>query len=164
MKPRRNPRTVAEMLLEPNARGFATPPAYIKSVLQGLTIFAASFGAYFVTLGGNPEHAPVARAMGLAIIMLANLFLVQVNSSDQDYAYRSAARLAKDKVMWAVNIGTLALLAAVLYTPLAGFLKLSALSGRQLLIVCGLAAISVFWYEIIKLLKKRSARNRRVNE
>ena len=37
MKPRRNPRTVAEMLLEPNARGFATPPAYIKSVLQGHT-------------------------------------------------------------------------------------------------------------------------------
>lgn len=35
MKPRRNPRTVAEMLLEQNARGFATPPAYIKSVLQG---------------------------------------------------------------------------------------------------------------------------------
>lgn len=35
MKPRKNPRTVAEMLLEPNARGFATPPAYIKSVLQG---------------------------------------------------------------------------------------------------------------------------------
>ena len=35
MKPRRNPRTVAEMLLEPNARGFATPPAYIKSMLQG---------------------------------------------------------------------------------------------------------------------------------
>ena len=37
MKPRRNPRTVAEMLLEPNARGFATPPAYIRSVLQGHT-------------------------------------------------------------------------------------------------------------------------------
>ena len=37
MKPKRNPRTVAEMLLEPNARGFATPPAYIKSVLQGHT-------------------------------------------------------------------------------------------------------------------------------
>lgn len=37
MKPRRNPRTVAEMLLEPNARGFATPPAYIRSVLHGHT-------------------------------------------------------------------------------------------------------------------------------
>ena len=35
MKPRRNPRTVAEMLLEPNARVFATPLVYIKSVLQG---------------------------------------------------------------------------------------------------------------------------------
>ena len=42
MKPRRNPRTVAEMLLEPNARGFATPPAYIKSVLQG----HANMGTY----------------------------------------------------------------------------------------------------------------------
>ena len=30
-----NPRTVAELLLEPNARGFATPPAFIKGVLQG---------------------------------------------------------------------------------------------------------------------------------
>ena len=37
MKPRRNPRTVAEMLLEPNARGFATPPAFINGVLQGHT-------------------------------------------------------------------------------------------------------------------------------
>ena len=30
-----NPRTVAELLLEPNARGFATPPEFIKGVLQG---------------------------------------------------------------------------------------------------------------------------------
>lgn len=128
----------------------------LKSILQGLTIFAASFGTYFVTLGGNPENAPVARAMGLTIIMIANLFLVQVNSSNHDYAYYSAVRLIKDKVMWAVNIATLALIVIILYTPISALLNLSELSLGQVMIVFGLAVISVFWYEIIKLFHKLS--------
>ena len=55
-----------------------TPGIFIKSVLQGLVLFAASFGAYYTTLAGNEANAPVARAMGLAIIMISNLLLVQV--------------------------------------------------------------------------------------
>jgi Ca2+-transporting ATPase len=142
---KRNPRNPKQKLL--------TGKLLAKSVLQGLVVFAASFGAYFVTLADSPDNAPIARSMGLAIIMLANLFLVQVNSSDHDYAFRSIIRLVKDKVMWAVNIGTLVLLSIILYTPLAGFLKLATLSGRQLLIVLGLAAASVFWYELVKLVR-----------
>jgi len=148
----RKPRDPKEKLL--------TAKLLTKSVLQGLTVFAASFGAYFIILGGNPDNAPIARAMGLAIIMLANLFLVQVNSSDRDFAYHSVTRLIKDKVMWAVYIGTLAILAIILYTPLSGLLKLSALSGIQLLVALGLAALSVLWYEVVKLIKKLSYRNK----
>ncbi len=124
-----------------------------KSVLQGIVVFAASFGAYFVTLAGDPANAPVARAMGLAIIMLANLFLVQVNSSDQDFAFCSATRLAKDWVMWVVNFGTLALLGIILYTPLSVYLKLAPLSIAQVLTAFCLAAASVLWYELVKLAK-----------
>lgn len=102
--------------------------------------------------------------MGLAIIMISNLFLVQVNSSDHDYAYLSAARLIKDKVMWAVNIGTLALIAVILYTPVSALLNLSSLSLGQILIVFGLAAISVFWYEIVKLFQKLSNRTGKMNK
>lgn len=58
----------------------------------------------------------------MPIIMLANLFLVQVNSSDLDFAFHSILRLAKDKVMWTVNIGTLALLSVILYTSVSGYL------------------------------------------
>lgn len=140
----RRPRNPKEKLL--------TGKLLAKSFLQGVMVFAASFGAYFATLAGDPENAPVARAMGLAVIMLANLFLVQVNSSDHDFAFRSAAKLAKDWVMWAVNLGTLALLAIILYTPLSVYLKLAPLSGAQALITLGLAAASVFWYEPVKLL------------
>ena len=90
--------------------------------------------------------------MGLAVIMLANLFLVQVNSSNYDFAIQSITRLAKDKVMWAVNIGTIAGLLLILYTPLCGFLKLAPLSAGQFYLAVGIAAVSVLWYEIVKLI------------
>ncbi len=129
-----------------------------KSILQGLVIFAASFGTYYVVLGGNTENASLARAMGLAIIMLSNLFLVQVNSSDHDFAWRSFLRLSHDKVMWAVNIGTMLMLLVILYTPLNGLLKLGSLSFSQLCMVLAIAAASVLWYELVKLAKRLSAK------
>lgn len=126
----------------------------VKSIIQGLTVFAASFGTYYSVLTNDPDNAPVARAMGLAIIMLSNLFLVQVNSSDRDFAIISITRLIKDRVMWAVNIGTLLMLGVILYTPLSGYLKLTSLRPGQLLLSAGIAAAAVFWYEIVKLVKK----------
>lgn len=150
----RKPRDPKEKLL--------TAGLLIKSVLQGLFIFGASFGAYFIMLGGNPDNAPLARTMGLAVIMLANLFLVQVNSSDHDFAISSARHLLKDRVMWAVNIGTLILLGIILYTPVSALLKLAPLSAVQLLIAFGLAAASVLWYEIVKAVKRIAKRNKSV--
>lgn len=142
----RKPRNQGEKLL--NAKIFT------KSIIQGLIIFAASFGTYYTTLNGNTDNAPVARAMGLSIIMISNLFLVQVNSSDHDFAFKSIARLAKDKVMWAVNIFTIIGLLIILYTPLNSFLKFEPLSASQLFGAVGIAAIAVLWYEIVKLVKK----------
>lgn len=142
----RRPRNADEKLLTAGLLG--------KSVLQGLTVFAASFGAYFTVLAGNADNAPAARSIGLAVIMLANLFLVQVNSSDHEFAFQSARKLMKDRVMWAVNLGTLALLYLILYTPISGMLKLAALPAPFLLAALGLGAGSVLWYDLVKLAKK----------
>ena len=130
----------------------------MKSVLQGLAIFAAAFGTYFWTLSGNPANAPAARAMGLGIVMLSNLLLVQVNCSDRDFAIHSIRSLARDKIMWLVNIVTLAGLAAILYTPLASVLKLAPLSGGQLVIVACMALASTLWYELVKAVRKLAKR------
>jgi Ca2+-transporting ATPase len=135
---------------DPNAK-LLSAGALAKSLLQGLLLFAASFGAYWFAL---PAGAAIARAMGLAVIMLGNLLLVQVNSSHTDSIARSIKRLAKDKVMWAINIGTLAGLALILYSPLNGILKLAPLSLAQLGICVGLAAVSVLWYEAVKWIKR----------
>ena len=139
----RHPRDPKEKLLTARVLG--------KSILLGITVFAASFGSYFAVLAGNPANAPTARAMGLAVLMLANLFLVQVGSSDYNSVFKSVRRLMKDKVMWAINLGTLALLGLILYTPLSTVLKLAALPLSRLLEALGLAAASVLWYELVKL-------------
>jgi Ca2+-transporting ATPase len=102
----------------------------------------------------NQDNASLARSMGLTVLMLANIFLVQVNSSDSDYFIVSIKRLAKDKIMWGINLLTVLGLIVILYTPLNNFLKLSPLSAGQFLTALGLAAVSVFWYEIIKFIQK----------
>jgi Ca2+-transporting ATPase len=135
-----------------------TRGSLLKSVLQGLAIFAAAFGAYFFVLSGDPANAPVARAMGLGILMLSNLLLVQVNCSDHDFIVRSIRRLARDKVMWLANAGTLAGLGAILYTPLAGVLKLAPLSWQQLLVVLGMAIAATLWYDLVKAVKRAKKR------
>lgn len=141
----RKPRNPKENIL--------TAGTLVKSVLQGLAIFAASFGTYYMFLLQNPDDAPLARTMGFVIIMLANIFLVQVNSSNRDFAIQSIFKLAKDKVMWTVNIGTIVALLLILYTPLCSFLKLAPLTAGQLFLAVCIAAVSVLWYEAVKLVK-----------
>ena len=127
--------------------------ALLKSVIQGLVIFAASFGTYYTVLSGNSSDASVARAMGLTVIILSNLFLVQVNCSERDFIVQSIVHLLKDRVVWAVNIGTLLMLASILYTPLSGYLKLAPLTAGQLSTSAAVAAAAVLWYEVVKLIK-----------
>lgn len=126
----------------------------LKSVSQGLVLFAASFGTYLYMLKQDPANPELARTMGFAVIMLANLFLVQVNSSDHDFVLQSMKRLATDKVMWVVTIGTLVGLFVILYTPLNSFLKFAPLTLFQFLIVFVIAGVSVLWYELVKLINK----------
>ncbi len=146
----RPPRSHTEKLL--------TKRILIKSVVQGIVIMAASFGSYYYTLRTAPGNAALARSMGLVIIMIANLFLVFVNSSDTNSALESLKRLYKDKIVWAANLGILAMIGIILYSPLNMFLKLASLNGIQLFITVSLAALSVLWYELIKVILRKKKR------
>ncbi|SDY42683.1 cation-translocating P-type ATPase [Eubacterium barkeri] len=125
-----------------------------KSIIQGLCIFAASFGTYFAVLAGNPANAPMGRAMALTIIIVANLLLVFVNCSDHDSILTAMGRLVKDKVMWAVGLGTVAILLLILYSPLNQLLKLAALTPGQFFFSLGLGVACVIWYEVVKTVRR----------
>lgn len=131
----------------------------VKSFIQGLFVFAASFGAYFAMDPFSPSGAAAARTMGLSVILLANLLLVLVNGSERDFAVYALWQLRRDKVMWAAGLGTVAGLLALLYTPLSGYLKLVPLSVSQLALALALAAASVLWYELVKAARKLAARS-----
>ncbi len=143
----RPPRNPKEKLLNFSVLG--------KGVIQGLVVAAATFGVYAFTLS-QTGNAPIARAMGLSLLVLSNLFLVFVNSSEYDSVFYSIYCLRHEKIMWAATIITLILVAIIIYTPLSSFFMLSALSFLQMLSVIGLAIVSVGWYEIVKSFKRKS--------
>ena len=131
-----------------------------KSILQGVVMFAASFGTYLFMLHQNPGDPATARSMGLSVIILGNILLVQVISSDHDFAFNSLARLAKDKIMWMAFATTIAMLAVILYSPLHIFVKLAPLSGPKLLAVVIIAIVASMWYELVKLVRWQKQRRK----
>lgn len=141
----RNPRNPKEKLINFEI--------LLKSIIQGIIIFVASFGTYYYMLSSNWANSSVARSMGLTIIIISNLLLVQVNSSNNDFVYKSISKLAKDSVMWYVLLGTLSMLGIILYSPLNSFLKLAPLTLKQLITSVVIGIISVVWYEGVKLYK-----------
>ena len=139
----RKPRNVNENIVDKSI--------LLKSILQGLIIFIASFGTYYYLLNKN---ILLARTMGLLIIVLANVFLVQVNSSEYDYAISSLIKLSKDRVIITINLLLLSIIAIVLYTPINKVLKLTSLNLINIIVVIVISFISVFWYELVKIFKR----------
>lgn len=121
----------------------------LKSLMQGLVIFIASFGTYYYYLLQKDVYQ--ARTMGLLIIALSNLFLVQVNSSDYDFALNSIIKLAKDKLLVCINLILLILIGIIIYSPINALLNLTSLSFKNIIIALIISFISVFWYELIKI-------------
>lgn len=145
----RPPRKVKENLLNKGT--------LIKSIIQGLIIFLASFGTYYYFLDKN---VTLARTMGLLIIMISNIFLVLVNSSEHDYAISSILKLIKDKVVMIIIMAFIFMAGLIVYSPLNNYLKLQSLSVKHLLFVIFVSFVAVFWYEIVKLIKRKINTNK----
>lgn len=152
---RRPPRDPHEKLL--------TIGMLIQSLVQGLAVFGSSFALYYYYLTSNPQTPALARTMGLSVIFLSNILLVLVNSSKTDFAIQVLYRQIKDKVLWALILGTIAGLAVMIYSPLNGFLKLAPLSAPQMLLVIGISAAAVLWFELYKAFRKLSGAVNRKN-
>ncbi len=144
---KRGPRKIKEVLL--------TVKIIIKSVAQGLTIALGSFGSYYYFLLKGSENVSLARTMGLSVLVVSNLFLILVNSSDTESGFLSIRHLKKDKGIVIVGIATVFLLLLIIYSPLSKLLMLVHLNITQLSLSFMIAFISVFWYEAVKLYIRR---------
>lgn len=142
----RPPRSIKEGIVNKNI--------IIKSLLQGLIVFIGSFGLYYYGLKvlGAPE---LARTMALLALVFSNIFIVQVNSSDSDLVYQTLPKLIKDKVMLIINLVVIVTGFLLVYSPLNSLFGFQPLTAIELVIVFAVAFASVFWYELVKLAKRK---------
>lgn len=128
-----------------------------RSILQGVALFLASFGLYYVTLT-RTGNAAEARSIALATLLVANLLLVYVNSSERDSILTTFRRLMHDRAIWAVNLCICAGLLTFLFSPLGKFLKLAPLTLTEGIYAVFFAACAVLWVELLKWRRRSHAR------
>ncbi len=126
-----------------------------RSIVQGVSVFAASFGAYLLILSDDFSHVLEARSAGLSILIFASLCIVLTSHSGQEPFFLSAARLIRDRVIQMTILLTVLLVAVILYTPAAGYLGLSPLSPGALAAVLLISLISSFWMEPVRRIWNR---------
>lgn len=141
---RRNPRNPKESIVAKRN--------LLVCLVQGIVIFACSFGAYYYLLGTDPA---LARTMGLLIIIFANIFLVQSNYSSDKLPLHSSQKPIRNKSMSIASLVIIVGVAIIVYSPLNAFLSLKSLTVGEMLATISLAFVSVFWYKLVKIIKTK---------
>lgn len=122
------------------------------SIVQGLVISAGVLYAYqwSVQTGGSEEST---KAMVFSTLIFANILLSLTNRS---FYYSIFESFKNKNILFIVVSGfTLVLLFAILYIkPFANFFHLTGLSAEQLVKTVCIAAVSVLWFEIYKLIRR----------
>lgn len=126
------------------------------SILQGLMITLGVLFMYQLTLKHGGNEAQV-RTMVFSTLIFANIFLTLVNRSFY-FSFVTTLRYKNDLLLGIIMI-TLAILATMLYVdPVAVFFKLAHPALKDIGLCAGIAFMSVFWFEAVKVWRR--SRNR----
>jgi Ca2+-transporting ATPase len=126
------------------------------SIIQGImiTIGVLSIYQYSVHLG-NDENTT--RAMVFSTLVFANIFLTLVNRSFY-YSFIYSLKHRNNLLVLVLGL-TVLLLGLILYVPAFGrFFYISPITISQIGLSAFIGAISVFWFEIWKAVKRRKGR------
>ncbi|WP_343567968.1 cation-translocating P-type ATPase [Sphingobacterium sp.] len=139
---KRPPRAMSDTFLSINELGI--------SIVQGLLITIGILFVYQFTVqqGGTEEKT---RAMVFTTLIFANILLSYANRSFHYSILESFKN--RNLLLVGISIAVLLFLAVILYVaPVAQFFAVAALSGYELGIALSVAAASVLWFEVYKLI------------
>ncbi|GFZ29496.1 ATPase [Clostridium zeae] len=124
-----------------------------KVLMQGTTMFLAAF-LPFHYLVDNGVTVEFARSFSLTTLIVGNIILVLVNSSNT----KSIIEVLMDnrnKSRILINIMTVLVLISIIYMPvLQSLFKTSSLGLKTFTEALGLGVISTGWWEIVKLFNR----------
>ncbi len=119
------------------------------SMLQGASVLVVVLAVYVLALRLGQAEAE-ARALTFATFLFSNLALIFTNRSWSRVIVSSSL---KDATLWAVTGGALLFLALVIYVPpLASLFRFAPLGALDLAFCFIAAALSITWFEVVKLL------------
>jgi Ca2+-transporting ATPase len=124
------------------------------SIVQGLVITVGSLSVYQFSVYQSYDEN-VTRTMVFLVLITSNIFLTLINRSFY-YSIFTTLRYKNNLVFIIVGL-TILLTALILYLrPLTLFFQLEHLNLIQLSIAIGVGAVSVLWYELVKVWKRQS--------
>ncbi len=149
----KKPRDISEKLI--------SLKSLIKIVCQGSVIFLSTFCSYLSIISATGDEF-LARSFSLAILIISNIFLIYINSSDTRPFFSVVKEFSKDKVILSI-IGFILvfLLSLIYFKPLCFVFKTKPLSLAQMVVVIFISIMSVIWYEVVKFLKKSKKQNQK---
>ncbi|MBX3255911.1 MAG: cation-translocating P-type ATPase [Chitinophagaceae bacterium] len=127
------------------------------SIVQGLVITVGVLFAYQYTVqgGGNEEKT---RAVVFTTLIFANILLSYANRSFYYSIWESFKN--RNILLPGVSTATLALLFAMLFIkPITHFFQVTTLTLSEIGFSSLIAIVSVIWFEVYKLVKRRKINN-----
>ena len=123
------------------------------SIIQGLVITIGTLSVYQYSVVNGYDEA-LTRTMTFTVLIAANIFLTLINRSFY-YSIFTTLRYKNNMVLFIIFI-TIAILGLILYIkPLTTFFEFKTLNLQQLLTCTLIGFISVIWFEIVKLIKRK---------
>lgn len=126
------------------------------SIIQGLVITAGILWVYQYSVDlGNDE--PKTRSLVFSTLIFANILLSLVNRSFYYSIFESFKN--RNYLLMGISALVLVLLFIILYIkPVSGFFSVTPLAAKELWMTVLVAAVSVLWFEIYKLIKRNIGR------
>jgi Ca2+-transporting ATPase len=123
------------------------------SIVQGLVITAGTLLMYQYAVLNDYDEA-LTRTMVFTVLISANIFLTLINRSFY-YSIFTTLKYKNNLVLLIISI-TVFTVALMLYVkPITAFFGFETLKVSQLLITVIVGFISVIWFEIVKLIKRK---------
>ncbi|MGL4370308.1 MAG: HAD-IC family P-type ATPase, partial [Spirochaetota bacterium] len=121
------------------------------SLLQGVVSLFVVLAVYRLAAAGFNQSYAEARTLAFTALIVSNLFLILTNRSWSLPIFRIIA-IKNNALVWVLS-GALAFLGAVIYVPfLQNIFHFVPLSLIDLIIAAGAGAVSIVWFEIVKMI------------
>lgn len=143
---KRKPRPITQKLLSRGTLSIA--------LIQGLVVLGFVAAQYFWLLSQGRSD-PEVRSMTLALMIVANFFLIMVNRSWSLGMIRTIRERINKSVKWVIGIAALALFILIEVEPVAGAFDLGPMGVLDWIQVVILGYLSVIWFDLYKRIHLR---------